>query len=57
MRTNFPICQGLKGLVYLCLVPRPLSSVLKSRDRYAGPLSVMTRSTATPSSSKNSKSI
>ncbi len=33
MRSTLPFCQGLKGLVYLCFMPRAPSSALKSAER------------------------
>ena len=33
MRPALPFCQGLKGLVYLCPIPRASSSALNSPDR------------------------
>lgn len=33
MRSTLPFCQGLKGLVYLCPIPRASSSALNSPDR------------------------
>ena len=40
MRSTLPFCQGLRGLVYLCLMPWASSGALNSPDRQADPLSV-----------------
>ncbi len=55
MRSTLPFCHGLYGLVYMWRTPSAASRALSSRLRYPGPLSVMTRSTATPRPAKKAR--